>query len=216
MSGIRAQVVFRTATDLPKDRVTNTFYFWNASEGEFPVAAEVIALLLQEFYETLWESPYAYGNWVRLSGGFWINFYDMSQPEPRVPYRVDISGSGFAGGASLTPAEVSTVMSFHGAPINGQSQARRRGRIYIPGINDSMIEQATSGAYPTFKAAWLARVNTCAAALQAASGSALVGWNVYSQVAGTYAPVVGGWVDEAPDTQRRRGQSATSRVTWTT
>lgn len=216
MAGIRAQVIFPTRTGLPRDRVTNTLYFFNTSEGTYEAAAEVIALLLEEFYEGLWASPYQPASWMRPDLGPWVNFYDMSAPEPRTPYRVDIPGGGFSGAASIVPSEVTTCMSFHGAPINGQSQARRRGRIYLPGVTAAYLEQETAGAYPTFVDGWLTRVNTEAASLQAASGSAEVGWTVFSQVAGTYAPVVGGWCDEAPDTQRRRGQDSQERISWTT
>lgn len=217
MPGIRAQVVLPTRTNLPEDRVTNTLYFFNTSEGEFSVAAEVIGLILQEFYENLYTTPFVPANWLTMAtAGWFVNFYDMAAPEPRVPYRVDMPNTGWSGANTTIPSEVCTCMSFHGAPINGQSQARRRGRIYLPGIIPVMLEQETAGAYPTFTDAWLTRINTEAEALQVACASAEVGWSVYSQVAGTYAPVVGGWVDEAPDTQRRRGQRSQERIVWTT
>lgn len=216
MPAIRAQVVVPTVTNLPRDRITNTLYFDNESEGTFEQASDVIALLLEEFYDGVYASPYQPESWLNFAGGWWINFYDMSAPEPRVPYRVDIAGGTIGGTNSVIPSEVSLVMSFHGAHINGQSQARRRGRIYLAGVAAPWLEQETAGAYPTFVDGVLNRVNTEAEALLDASGTALVGWSVFSQVAGTLAHVVGGWCDEAPDTQRRRGQDSNERISWTT
>lgn len=216
MPGIRAQVVMPTSTNLPKDRVTNTLYFFNVSADPFEAASETIALLLEDFYSGLYANPYFQARWLQLALGFWVNFYDMSAPEPRVPYRVDIPGTNFGSQASVIPSEVCTVMSFHGAHINGQAQARRRGRIYLPGIAANMLEAELTASYPTFVDGWLNRINTVAEALQVACATNEVGWSVYSQTADTYAHIVGGWVDEAPDTQRRRGQDSQERITWTT
>lgn len=41
------------------------------------------------------------------------------------------------------------------------------------------------------------------------------GWLIHSRVgAGSFSAVETGWVDNAMDTQRRRGPKATSRYTW--
>lgn len=217
MPHIRAQCVFPTVTNLPRDRVTNTWHFDNANgDLDFFEASTLIGGLLDtSFYRPLWLTPYQPANWMKPNLGWWINFYDMTEPEPRVPFRVDVNGANYSGSTSVIPAEVATCLSFQGAPVSGQSQARRRGRLYLPGMNAAMLEQESAGLYPTLNDDWITRVVTRAGIFAGDVADNTIAWSVYSTVAGTLAHVTNGWVDEAPDTQRRRGQDSQARVTWT-
>jgi hypothetical protein len=53
--------------------------------------------------------------------------------------------------------------------------------------------------------------------LQVAAGKLLTAepsWGVWSKVDGVVRPIVGGWIDDDFDVQRRRGTDAQGRVVW--
>lgn len=101
------------------------------------------------------------------------------------------------------------VTSFQGARTSGSVQARRRGRIYIGPLKTTT---STNG-----------RPNSTAITTLATASSALgidlnavadTTWCVWSPTSGTAVPITDGWVDNAFDTQRRRGWDPTSRTTY--
>lgn len=117
------------------------------------------------------------------------------------------------------PNEVAAVLSFH-ADLTGipeesgatRPRARRRGRIYL----GPLVGYAVSMEDPI--PMLNSNLRTCMqqAAVRLADDAETAGgyWSVWSRADSTVRPIVGGWTDNAPDTQRRRGPVASSRSTY--
>jgi len=171
-----------------------------------------LATKISAFYD------YIYGihdiaNYCLLDSA-WINFYDMSEPEPRVPTRIDMVTPNVTYSTSVIPTEVACVLSFHGPESSGTNPRRRRGRIYLPGIDETLLTQSPAASYPTFATAWVTRILAAAAVLMNDSTGADTPWSVYSPTDAAYVTITGGWVDNSPDTQRRRSVKASVRTTF--
>lgn len=111
------------------------------------------------------------------------------------------------------PSEVALCMTFGGTSTPPLPVAQRRGRIYIGPLGDNGDTLDPNGNNrPTGTIR-----NTIAEAgtRLADSGGAGLDWMVYSRVARSLTLVRGGWIDDAWDTQRRRGMDPTARTTWT-
>lgn len=139
--------------------------------------------------------------------GHTLKAYDLADPLPRVP--VHTSSWSFAAnptGADL-PAEVALCISYQASAISGQSQASRRGRMFFGPL--------ASGANNSGRPA-AALVSALASGFElfaetSATASQVVG--VWSRTKGTFAAAQNYWVDNAFDTQRRRGLDPSSRTT---
>ena len=120
------------------------------------------------------------------------------------------------------PTEVAACVSLvgpvAGVPVESGStrpRSRRTGRIYLPFIG---VSAAFYGAVDHNTRPAVAFVDAVLEALQDLQTDAqsvtreLV---VYSRAAGTTYPVESAWMDNAFDTQRRRGPKATTRTTVT-
>lgn len=208
---IRAQVVIPYDTGLPRDVITNTLYFETATPAGLVAGADELAPMLTAFYETIYDVSNRAASHIAWAGAY-VNFYDMADPEPRPPYTVSMPITAQTGTSAL-PAECALVLSFNGGDPAGVPRARQRGRIYLGGwgalANTASPGRPSSGV--------ITDVISAATQLLAdvSGGTDTIAWCVYSATAGNvYYPIVGGWVDDAWDTQRRRGVSATSRTTW--
>jgi hypothetical protein len=138
-----------------------------------------------------------------------IKCYRQSDPAPRVPFW-EQDQPNLTYGTGLLPSECAVVLSYHSAFTSGDVKARRRGRLYFGPLTDGIVgagvgdAELTSGANDQFR-----DVGTLMLSLN--SGDGLV-WAQYSPTEDTLLPVVAGWVDNAFDTQRRRGARATVRL----
>lgn len=212
MSHIRVVFTGQGPSGLAEDRAVNVFHFEGLSTygDDAPDAIARVA----NFYRTLT------GGATRMVGEYlspWVDrdatvtSYDMDVPPDRIPTVEPIVLPAAIGGSGL-PNEVAICLSFEGAPPH---TPRRRGRVYIGPLclNADMHVAATIGddARPT--AQLMSDLGVAAAAMATPGGS--VQWVIRSiKPTVNYVPVVSGWVDNAWDTQRRRGQSATTRDTW--
>ena len=122
------------------------------------------------------------------------------------------------GGTVDLPSEVAVTLSFHSdygtlpefGPGHTRIRARHRGRIYIgPLTTLALVSNADKG--PSVSGAALDTFSGAAIALMGDTGTT---WAQWSRVDHTFREVTGGWVDDAPDTQRRRGEDATLRNVW--
>lgn len=206
---VKAMVILQGGSLLPEDRYVNNLHF-DSPEASLDLAAAIIIGPVRAFYETIPAgraaavgagiSPY-------VQRAYEVRFYNMADPEPRVPVIATGTLPAVPSGAEGLPEEVAVVHAFHGAPpVTG----RRRGRNYLGPLNSSAFDGATTSAPTRVDAGF--RGNVAAAAL--ALAGAEVGWAVYSGVANTLTPVVAGWVDNEFDTQRRRGAESNLRSTW--
>lgn len=127
------------------------------------------------------------------------------------------------------PEEVSTVISYHGdldgvpaeapnptpPPATIRPQSRMRGRLYIGPLNVTCGTTVTDFYRPN--QAWRDRLNRALSDLWA-FGEALPDdqyFGIWSKADGEVHRAVGSYVDDAWDTQRRRGVPPTTRSTVT-
>lgn len=222
---VRSQTVIPFRSNIPRDVITNTMWFNVAAGPTLSEAAEAIALNIAAFYDEVYAPISAAGvqaSYVNLIPAY-TNFYNQDAPKPRVPYRVDLGLADKTTQDTVIPTEVACVLSYRAALENGVPAARRRGRIYIGGLGNAAMVTSSAGSpfFPRFASAF--RDNVVAAALDNLLlptdwGGELPGedvvWSVYSSVDEFHAPVVAGWIDNTPDTQRRRGVNESSRTSW--
>lgn len=212
MPGILAAQVRLLRNDfLPVNTVVNTFHF--AYDGVDPAPAELTSIqtVLEQFYNVA-AAPSTMTVASMLSniiytGGHRITIYDLTDPLPRSPVYDEAFTLGPHTGAPL-PAEVALCLSYRGVLESGVPAARRRGRIYIGPLTTGVVT-AVSGspdARPT--SAVLAALADAGARLITAAGN----WGVWSPTALAFAEAVEVSVDDAWDTQRRRGATATGKV----
>jgi hypothetical protein len=132
------------------------------------------------------------------------------KPEPVLREEVYSTAVGSMSGGF--PHEVAMCLSYRGQAEVGVPQRRRRGRIYIGPLSDQTGNISRSGGDVRPSDNARATVANAAARLRNRSGPAI--WATLSSTDGVAVPVVNGWVDNAYDTQRRRGTKATLRTTW--
>lgn len=213
MAKIRAMFVGHGPSNLPEDRVVNVFHFDNATD--YPAHADLVSGALDTIYtlgpEAITDLTNPIGAYLSpwVQRGAEIRTYDLSAPEPRVPTVTPIVLPAPITGSGL-PEEVAVCLSF--SSFNPPFSARRRGRVYIgPLCSAAMFSaESTHSAVPTSTlitdlgliGAWLSNV---------------VGldWAIRStRPTENFVQVGRGWVDNAFDTQRRRGPDATTRNPW--
>jgi hypothetical protein len=112
--------------------------------------------------------------------------------------------------------QVCCALSFHAndgsIPEHGpktRPKARYRGRLFLGPLGLGAVQTISgnkAGPAPTFQT----DLKLIATALLTAEPT----WGVWSRVDKIVRPIVGGWVDDALDTQRRRQTDPVARVNW--
>lgn len=220
MPTIRVMHVMQGATNLPEDRFVNVFHFHNPTVGDSTAAIVQVCNVLEDALTTELSGTSSYGNFISpyASRNSQLVAYDMLTATPRIPIPRSITlGAALQGGL---PEEVACCMSYHGAP---PITARRRGRIYVGPLSSAAIafQPATAGspAIPGQTAAGSLNQFLIAFGTFLMAESATVGmpWAIRStRPDENYVTIVGGHVDNAFDTQRRRGCTPSGRTTWGT
>lgn len=206
-------------SNVPEDAITNTWHFDMDDTGIEAPDADVITAadsLLTAFYTAIDATVFA------LSAGTSVNctVYDMRDPTPRVPIGTfDIPLAASADGPM--PHEVAICLSYKAEYISGQPNARRRGRIYLGPIPYTAGTVVASQLRPSSSI----RTTIATAADTLVDGVTVnlntMKWAVYSpttdatgSIDDAFHDVVGGWIDDAFDTQRKRGAAVTARTTF--
>lgn len=208
MTLYRTQITLLMTSGTPADSATNTWYCLAVDDtGANNFAAAVIDF--HKAMRTYYSPLVAQLNHVYKT-------YDMTDPEPRAPIQEGTWSFPAATSGSPLPTEVACVLSFQGTRVSGQSQARRRGRIYIGPLATTT---ADSSARPT--GAFTTAVATAAKTLvDSGEPGGSTDWAIYSPTSSAIAgipvgvQVVNGWIDNEFDTQRRRGRKATTRTSF--
>lgn len=204
MALVDIQVSLRPTNNLPEDWVTNTWHFDDGGDWD-AVAVEVLNQL-EDFYFVMRD----YYPSIIAGNGHWMRVYRVSDPKPRAPIEEFEWAFGTAPSGGPIPTEVAAVLSYEAGGVSGIPQARRRGRIYLGPFNGGPL-----GSDGRFAGAFLTAVTNAADVILTASlASTTWKWSTHSKVLGTGAEVMNGWMDNEPDTQRRRGRAATARVTF--
>lgn len=210
MSKLRIMFVGHGPSNLPEDRVVNTFHF--TGSGSYAATVELALDNVESFYTDLQGGitsiSYYLSAWVQRSAE--LRAYDLESAKPRIPTIRPITLPGTSG--TGMPEEVAVCLSYLGAP---PATRRRRGRIFFGPLSQGAVIPASSSQPARPEPAVIAALNSAATTL-AAYGS-LAQWCVRSTLpAENFVPITHGYVDNALDTQRRRGPVTTARTEWTT
>lgn len=215
----RVQVVIPYSSGVPSDVITNTWHF-ESLDGESITSAKLATLFtrLATFYGSVYTNTA-----VKAMAGYLqpantvMKGYNLADPKPRTAVREAVVPLSVGTQQNdTTPAEASIVLSFHTAYESGIPKASQRGRIYLGGLTAAQFDAGTISRSSNVKTATREAITAAASALYAGTLSDEWGWSVWSDKRQEKFAVAGGWVDNAIDTQRRRGQPATSRTTFTT
>jgi hypothetical protein len=227
MSEFLAQVVMPYRTGLPADIAVNQFAF--SSDDTIATAHAAVTTRLEDFYNAA-DTGYAISQLLsgaldRGSNAAEIRYFDLAGhldgSAHGSPVFIDNWTVGAISGAASAPLpeECALCLSFHAdyatdPEFSGvmRPRARDRGRVYIGPLNNVTGGYDTNGR--STPGATVATSLGEAGTRLADSGAASL-WCVWSRVDSALKEVVAGWVDDAFDTQRRRGPEATARVLWT-
>jgi hypothetical protein len=148
-----------------------------------------------------------------LAGTAEVRFYNRADSPPRTPYHTDTTSVAFTPpDETPLPREVALCLSMHADLSSGVERARRRGRIYIGPCNINILPASHTDFHVSATA-----VNTlaqAAAALTTELDGHGIALEVWSETDGVGRAVQGGWVDNAYDIQRRRGNGPSARTLW--
>lgn len=209
---VACRFVGQASSNISRDNVSNTFHFRYSGVLAPPPDIENVLDMVEDLYCTP-AQPSSHGL------GWWLNstinrqarliVYNLEDPTPRAPIAERAITLPGPGGGNKLPAEVALTCSFQGDRVSGTNQARRRGRIFLGPLN-------VSGADMTIPSeAMMTSVKDQFKGLLDASESALLWeWVVHSPTSDSFTFVRSGWIDNAWDTQRRRGPRATARMVY--
>jgi hypothetical protein len=197
---MRLQCIIPATSAIPADYATNT---WHFDDGGDPLSDFMDELKV--FYNSI--RPYYPATVAQNSWEFKV--YDLDDPEPRAPVADVFWNLTSAPTGYPLPSECAMVLSYQADKVSGLPQARRRGRVYLGPLNTTTLESSTARPAASVVTALAAAGGVLLAASGASGGWK---WTTYSTVTGTGFEVLDGWVDNAYDTQRRRGISPTSRT----
>lgn len=211
----RIQVRLQSTSLIPENDAMNVWHFRTPTSTPADVISN-ITNALNTFYASIADIY----NVNTLTGLVTYKAYDLADATPRSPYAEGTLGTFTFSDADALPTEVAITMSFEGALDSGLNRARRRGRLYL-GPLDIGPASTTDG---------FVRVGiTSAELIQAAANELIAGqdatytWSVFSPttagaqpwspsaIASATVAVDHGWIDDAFDTQRRRGTAANFR-----
>lgn len=229
---LRAQVALANDTAEARDVAVNTFHFSCSGVGtEAQEHADILAALTG-FYQAI-DTHFS----ANLSTTARLKLYDLEDVPPRAPIDDDLFTIAPNAGAPTIPNEVACCLSFRRAYTSGVSRRRSRGRIYLGPLDSSIIGDSTGDVRPTstFRSAVTAAVDAWLFPVPAPNSSSVIEWCVFSrsdalglavgeappadeptytaaQLADGFHQIDVAWVDDAFDTQRRRGLRATTRT----
>lgn len=204
MSIVRVQVsIPQEQAGVGADAYVNTWHFRNiGTSTEAQSAVDAIGWL-RTFYQAIdaqWPTALVGTPAV-------VKAYDLSDEEPRAPIVEDTIALTTTGTEGLAP-ELSVCLSYRALYRSGVPKARCRGRVFLPPMTISAMDFGRPGSTE------IGQISTAAAALLTSSqASTDTVWQVHSSFIGETVDqnVIGGWVDNEWDVQRRRSLEVTSR-----
>lgn len=231
----RAQVSLANDSGLSRDVSQNTFHF-KVDTTEQNAVNDLLAIAdtLDAFYQAIDEHL---SENVAATGGR-VKIYNLIDPPTRSPV-ADIPLTDLVTGGSGLPNEVALCLSYRGAITSGVNRRRNSGRIYTGPLSASFSLDSTGDMRPTTAARTLliTAATNFLHSIDDTSATGTVEWCVFSRsnalglavgeagpdeeptydAAGLlvgFRPVTFSWVDDAFDTQRRRGLQPTTRTSF--
>jgi hypothetical protein len=210
----RHQVTYECITGLPEDRFINVLHSNSADDADaVDFATDFVATFgTVQTGQTHGATEYLGPAVSRAVDAGHVEIYDLSDPEPRVAVAsVPFTVLANTGSDVPLPRETSICLSFQANPMSGVPQARRRGRIFFGPLALVACSSDTATGDQQPAEVFLDDLEIALTEFLALRNGE---WVVYSRVLGTGAVVSNGWIDDALDTQRRRGQRPASRRLW--
>jgi hypothetical protein len=209
------------SSGLPEDVVVNTFA-WTASD--LITLRAMTTAAIPSFYNnvhapgTVTLASRISAKIARSTNGVIVKYYDVTTHLDGSAHGSPVAIEQFTLGAAIDgtmlPEENAVVLSYHGLLTDLPEEigttrpaARHRGRMYFGPCNTAVNQGSDASVEPQTNAALRG-----AALSFLALGSAP--WSVWSRKNAAMYTVVGGYVDNAFDTQRRRGHKATARTAF--
>lgn len=216
MTDLRVQIALQGKRGLPEDQFVNTWHADGPAGADGAYAANLAQAFI-DFYLTSAnsvDSPWAFLSNAVATNGHTVKVYALAEPEPRAPIFEDTFDLPGALSVEGYPAEVAICCSFRGAQVSGANMARRRGRIFFGPLKNTAGDLIDNAVRPVsaLQNCLVANMEQLKADVEAIAAGGH--WAVYSPSSNQMHPVVAGWVDNSFDTQRRRGEKPTARVTW--
>jgi len=216
---IRVIASHRSVSGIPADACVNVWH-WKGMATDREDSADEIISTLSTFYNDIAEIYCA----NTMQGVIDVKMYDLVDPMPRVPFRTtSIVDLEVTAGDGL-PTECAICMSFSGSAESGLVQARRSGRLYLGALSTGVTTTITGFvqvASPT-----RATIQDAAVKLITEPDPLAAIWSVFSPTTAGATPwgssdlslattfVTEGYIDNALDTQRRRGTLPSDRTTF--
>jgi hypothetical protein len=201
----------------------NSFYFadgTNTAEDMFTFWADK----LQTFFDDTAAGGPVIGqfmsNYIDRTMCSMAGYVEGTGPHTGPPFAETALTLPDSDGTTDLPLEVALCLSYRAAAVTGVPQARLRGRIYVGPLTAGAITELTGTHRPTPASTFVTALRNAAGLLLASSGTGIDGaWSLLSRKQATtggtpFNHIVGGWVDNEWDTQRRRGADPTTRSTW--
>lgn len=223
MTTVKASIHLAATTGLPRDDVVNTLYFTKTgtpSSGDY----DALGLAISHFYNTTADgSALSIAGYLGRDRDYGTNhcktqFYVVpSSPGPTGSPVHTYSWSLIDPGVHVTlPDQVAVVNSYHSDLTGVTNPKRRRGRIFLGPLNILALEESGSAlGAQTVSAGFMADIiRSTTLILSAQTVSAGWTWVQWSPTDWTARTVDGGFVDDRFDTQRRRLERTTGRLTW--
>lgn len=210
----RVQVVLPYVSFLPEDVAVNTLHF-AVDDAVWGTAGASILAQVEAFFNDdtglAYEPALMVGDIVaRDTDVCEVKVYEETGSAPTGPPQyVGYFTMGAPVGGNSMPLECALCSSYYGDPAGAVRASRRRNRFFFGPLTLTVL--ANEGV-PEPDA-----VEVLALATQRLEGanSAVAAMVGYSPTDEEQFPIIGGWVDNEFDTQRRRQIPATSRETWT-
>lgn len=202
---IRAQVILENTSGRPENRVVNTWHFLIQDTLLLPNVDLMFAELVA-FYNAIDVNLGA-----QLSGVWSIKWYSLNEPAPRTPFQVNNPPNLVVSSTAL-PAEVAVCLSYKAVQPSGVPSARRRGRLYIGPLSNGWLSATVTPDVRPDNTRLVALRDAAQTILDHSRTATTWDWALWSPTDTVARPIVGGYVDNAFDTQRRRGVEATNRT----
>lgn len=217
------RTAMQAASGLPADEVVNDFAFQFPSAVTDANITDAFAWV-DNFYRETKSNGRKLSEWISnqiaRTSTHSLLAYQITAGPLGSPLRIDPwLGPDTATVAAGLPTEVCGVLSFH-ADMTGvmeesgatRPKARRRGRVFIGPLTTAAI--VTSAPPYVLDTTFLTTLRLSAIDMMDQTTTGGAKWCVWSRKDAVLREVVGGWTDNAPDIQRRRGFEATSRVNF--
>jgi hypothetical protein len=215
VGGIRAIVIIPGKSGLAKDVFVNSFAFLNAASAPVDdTVRNAVTGALASFYNVGASGINPLSSYIgqyadRGTNKCLVKTYDMGETSPRTPLIGSFTLGAMGSGGGPIPNEVAVCLSFKSTEVKGP---RGRGRVFVGPLNGATVhEEDDLSIRPLL--AFRNSLLHAGTALRDSSATTGANWCIYSSFGPDHMhPVTSVWVDNEFDTIRKRGESATSRV----